>query len=77
MKAWKLRLGKRELSGQAGELQSESAGHRVSIKLGHSGAGLCLRLSGAFRHEYHDGSVSRKVARHDSTVRMDWLLSTE
>ena len=29
------------------------------------------------RHEYHDGSVSRKVIRHDGTVLVDELLSAE
>jgi membrane-bound inhibitor of C-type lysozyme len=29
------------------------------------------------RHEYHDGSVSRKVVRHDGTVLVDELLSAE
>jgi len=28
-------------------------------------------------HEYHDGSVSRKVIRHDGTVLVDELLSAE
>ncbi len=26
-------------------------------------------------HEYHDGSVSRKVVRHDGTVLVDELLA--
>jgi hypothetical protein len=29
------------------------------------------------QHEYHDGSVSRKVIRHDGTVLVDELLSAE
>jgi len=29
------------------------------------------------RHEYHDGSVSRKVVRHDGHVLIDELLSAE
>ncbi len=29
------------------------------------------------RHEYHDGSMSRKVVRHDGTVLVDELLSAE
>lgn len=29
------------------------------------------------RHEYHDGSVSQKVVRHDGTVLVDELLSAE
>jgi hypothetical protein len=29
------------------------------------------------RHEYHDGSVSRKVIRHDGRVLVDELLSAE
>lgn len=29
------------------------------------------------RHEYHDGSVSRKLIRHDGTVLVDELLSAE
>ncbi|MGH7710243.1 MAG: hypothetical protein ACREOG_03110 [Gemmatimonadaceae bacterium] len=29
------------------------------------------------RHEYHDGSVSRKVVRHDGSVLLDELLSHE
>jgi membrane-bound inhibitor of C-type lysozyme len=29
------------------------------------------------RHEYHDGSVSSKVVRHDGTVLIDELLSAE
>jgi membrane-bound inhibitor of C-type lysozyme len=28
-------------------------------------------------HEYHDGSVSRKVVRHDGTVLVDELDSAE
>ena len=28
----------------------------------------------SIRHEYHDGSVSRKVVRHDGTVLVDELL---
>jgi membrane-bound inhibitor of C-type lysozyme len=29
------------------------------------------------RHEYHDGSVSAKVVRHDGRVLVDALLSAE
>jgi hypothetical protein len=29
------------------------------------------------RHEYHDGSVSQKVIRHDGHVLVDELLSAE
>jgi hypothetical protein len=29
------------------------------------------------RHEYHDGSVSRRVVRHDGTVLIDELDSAE
>lgn len=29
------------------------------------------------RHEYHDGSVSRRVIRHDGKVLVDELLSAE
>jgi hypothetical protein len=29
------------------------------------------------RHDYHDGSVSRKVVRHDGKVLVDELLSAE
>lgn len=29
------------------------------------------------RHEYHDGSISRKLIRHDGTVLVDELLSAE
>ena len=29
------------------------------------------------RHEYHDGSVSQKVIRHDGAVLVDELLSAE
>jgi len=29
------------------------------------------------RHEYHDGSVSQKIVRHDGTVLIDELLSAE
>ena len=28
-------------------------------------------------HEYHDGSVSRKLIRHDGTVLVDELLAAE
>jgi hypothetical protein len=28
-------------------------------------------------HEYHDGSVSRRIVRHDGHVLMDELLSAE
>ena len=31
----------------------------------------------AFRHEYHDGSVSSKVTRHDGAVLVDEMLSAE
>ena len=31
----------------------------------------------SIRHEYHDGSVSRRVVRHDGTVLVDELLSAE
>ena len=31
----------------------------------------------SIRHEYHDGSVSTKVTRHDGTVLVDELLSAE
>jgi hypothetical protein len=29
------------------------------------------------RHEYHDGSVSRRVVRHDGAILVDELLSAE
>jgi hypothetical protein len=29
------------------------------------------------RHEYHDGSISRKVIRHDGRILVDELLSAE
>lgn len=29
------------------------------------------------RHEYHDGSVSRRIVRHDGTVLVDELLAAE
>jgi hypothetical protein len=29
------------------------------------------------RHEYHDGSVSQKIVRHDGHVMVDELLSAE
>jgi hypothetical protein len=29
------------------------------------------------QHEYHDGSVSRRIVRHDGHVLMDELLSAE
>jgi membrane-bound inhibitor of C-type lysozyme len=29
------------------------------------------------RHEYHDGSMSRKVVRHDGKVLVDELISAE
>ena len=29
----------------------------------------------AIQHEYHDGSVSRKIVRHDGRVIVDELLS--
>jgi hypothetical protein len=29
----------------------------------------------SIRHEYHDGSVSRKVVRHDGTVLVDELIA--
>lgn len=31
----------------------------------------------AIRHEYHDGSVSQKVVRHDGRVLVDELRSAE
>ena len=31
----------------------------------------------SIRHEYHDGSMSRRVIRHDGTVLVDELLSAE
>jgi hypothetical protein len=31
----------------------------------------------SINHEYHDGSVSRKVVRHDGTVLVDEMLSAE
>ena len=31
----------------------------------------------AIRHEYHDGSVSRKVVRHDGKILVDEMLSAE
>jgi hypothetical protein len=31
----------------------------------------------SIRHEYHDGSMSHKVVRHDGTVLVDELLSAE
>ena len=31
----------------------------------------------SIRHEYHDGSVSQKVVRHDGHVVVDELLSAE
>ena len=31
----------------------------------------------SIRHEYHDGSMSNKVVRHDGTVLVDELLSAE
>jgi len=31
----------------------------------------------SIRHDYHDGSMSRKVVRHDGTVLVDELLSAE
>lgn len=31
----------------------------------------------SIRHEYHDGSVSSKVVRHDGAVLVDELLSAE
>ena len=31
----------------------------------------------SIRHEYHDGSVSRKVIRHDGKVLVDEFLSSE
>lgn len=31
----------------------------------------------SIRHEYHDGSMSRKVVRHDGRVLVDELLSAE
>jgi hypothetical protein len=31
----------------------------------------------SIRHEYHDGTVSRKVVRHDGLVLVDELMSAE
>ena len=31
----------------------------------------------SIRHEYHDGSVSQRIVRHDGTVLVDELLSAE
>jgi len=31
----------------------------------------------SIRHEYHDGSLRRKIVRHDGTVLVDELLSAE
>jgi hypothetical protein len=31
----------------------------------------------SIQHEYHDGSVSRKIVRHDGRVLMDELVSAE
>jgi hypothetical protein len=31
----------------------------------------------SIQHEYHDGSVSRRIVRHDGTVLVDELLSAE
>jgi hypothetical protein len=31
----------------------------------------------AMRHEYHDGSVSRTIVRHDRAVLVDELLSAQ
>jgi membrane-bound inhibitor of C-type lysozyme len=31
----------------------------------------------SIQHEYHDGSVSRTIVRHDGTVLVDELLSAE
>jgi len=31
----------------------------------------------SIRHEYHDGSVSQKIVRHDGRVLVDELLSAE
>jgi hypothetical protein len=31
----------------------------------------------SIHHEYHDGSVSRKLIRHDGTVLVDELLAAE
>jgi hypothetical protein len=31
----------------------------------------------SIQHEYHDGSVSRKIVRHDGEVLLDELLSSE
>jgi hypothetical protein len=31
----------------------------------------------SIRHEYHDGSVSCKVVRHDGTILVDELLTAE
>ena len=31
----------------------------------------------SIQHEYHDGTVSRKVVRHDGAILVDELLSAE
>jgi hypothetical protein len=31
----------------------------------------------SIQHEYHDGSVSRKVVRHDGKLLVDEMLSAE
>ena len=31
----------------------------------------------SIQHEYHDGSISRKVVRHDGAVLVDEMLSAE
>jgi hypothetical protein len=31
----------------------------------------------SIQHEYHDGSISRKVVRHDGKLLVDEMLSAE
>ncbi|MBI2821122.1 MAG: hypothetical protein HYX74_02760 [Acidobacteria bacterium] len=31
----------------------------------------------SIQHEYHDGSISRKVVRHDGTILVDELLGAQ
>ena len=31
----------------------------------------------SIRHDYHDGTMSRKVVRHDGTVLVDEMLGSE
>jgi len=31
----------------------------------------------SIRHEYHDGTVSQRIVRHDGTVLVDEILSAE